>query len=266
MFKRFYRSFAAVLPQCCRNFAAVLPQCCRSLAAILPQFCRNCLVTRSFAACSFAAVLPQLFGHTQFCRTQFCRMQFCRNFVANVMQFCCSFAAILPQPFGRSFAAALLQQCCRSNVAAVLPQSFGHTQCCRKFCRNVAAMLPQFCRNSVAILTQLRCNFIAMLPQFCRNVAQFCCMFAAVLAHFGGIWVRSEVLFREGPNSNVLHGMETLVISQFDYDKINAFQIRIFRKILSIKNSYWSRVTNDTVMNTANTRAQNIDKTIEITP
>ena len=33
-----------------------------------------------------------------------------------------------------------------------------------------------------------------------------------------------------------------------------------------IKHSFWSHVTNDTVMNTANTRAQDIDETIEVTP
>ena len=64
----------------------------------------------------------------------------------------------------------------------------------------------------------------------------------------------------------VLYGMESLVISQSDYDKIDAFQNRIFRKVLNIKHSYWSHVTNATVMNTANTRANNIDKNIEIVP
>ena len=61
-------------------------------------------------------------------------------------------------------------------------------------------------------------------------------------------------------HSKVLYGMETLVISQSDYDKFDVFQVRIFRKILNIKHCFWSHVTNDTVMNTANTRAQNIDK------
>ena len=60
--------------------------------------------------------------------------------------------------------------------------------------------------------------------------------------------------------------MESLVISQSDYDKIGAFQNIIFRKILNIKHSYWSHVTNATVMNTANNRATNIDKNIEIVP
>ena len=68
-------------------------------------------------------------------------------------------------------------------------------------------------------------------------------------------------------HSKILYGMETLVISQSDYDKNDAFRVRIFRKILNIKHSFWSHVTNETVMNTANTKAQqNIDKTIEITP
>ena len=66
-------------------------------------------------------------------------------------------------------------------------------------------------------------------------------------------------------HSKVLYGMETLHNSQYDYDTIDAFQVRIFRNILNIKPSFWSHVTNDTVMNTANNRDQNIDKTIEIT-
>ena len=67
-------------------------------------------------------------------------------------------------------------------------------------------------------------------------------------------------------HSKVLYCMETLVISQSDYDKVAAFQIRIFRKILNIKHSYWSHVTNDTVMRTADNRAQHINKNIDITP
>ena len=67
-------------------------------------------------------------------------------------------------------------------------------------------------------------------------------------------------------HSKVLYGMESLVISQSDCDKIDAFQNRIFRNILNIKHSYWSHVTNATVINTANHRARNIDKTIEIIP
>ena len=55
--------------------------------------------------------------------------------------------------------------------------------------------------------------------------------------------------------------MESLVISQSDYDEIDAFQNRIFRNILNIKHSYWSHVTNATVMNTANDRANNINET-----
>ena len=67
-------------------------------------------------------------------------------------------------------------------------------------------------------------------------------------------------------HSKVPYGMETLVISQSDYDKIDAFQTRIFRTIVNIKHSYWSHVTNDTVMRTANNRAQHINKNIDITP
>ena len=60
--------------------------------------------------------------------------------------------------------------------------------------------------------------------------------------------------------------METFVIPQSDYDKIDALQIRIFRTILNIKHSYWPYVTNDTVMKTANNRAHHLDKNIDITP
>ena len=60
--------------------------------------------------------------------------------------------------------------------------------------------------------------------------------------------------------------METLVISQSDYDEIDAFQIRIFRKTFNIKQSFWSHITNDTVLRAANNRAQHIDKHIVITP
>lgn len=66
--------------------------------------------------------------------------------------------------------------------------------------------------------------------------------------------------------SKALYGMRTFVISQSDYDKIDAFQIIVLRKIPNIKHSFRSQVTNDTVMNTANNRAQNIEQTIGITP
>ena len=67
-------------------------------------------------------------------------------------------------------------------------------------------------------------------------------------------------------HSKIFCGMAALIVSQSDYDNIDAFQVRIFRTTLNIKLSFWSHVTNDTVMNTANNRAQNIDKTIDITP
>ena len=60
--------------------------------------------------------------------------------------------------------------------------------------------------------------------------------------------------------------METLVISQSGYDNIDAFQTKIFRTTFHIKHSYRSHVPNDTVMRTANNRAQYIDKNIDITP
>ena len=67
-------------------------------------------------------------------------------------------------------------------------------------------------------------------------------------------------------NSKVLYGTETLVTAQSDYNKLDAFQIRIFRKMLRIKHSYWSHVKNEEVMNTAKERAAHFDKNIEIIP
>ena len=67
-------------------------------------------------------------------------------------------------------------------------------------------------------------------------------------------------------HSKLLYGMEALVISQSGYDKIDAFQVRIFRKVPKKEHSYWPHVTNDTVMQTANNRAQYINKNIDITP
>ena len=57
-------------------------------------------------------------------------------------------------------------------------------------------------------------------------------------------WEKTPVTLKWKPRvldaiirSKVPYGMETLVISQSDYDKIDAFQIRIFRKPLNIKHS-----------------------------
>ena len=73
-------------------------------------------------------------------------------------------------------------------------------------------------------------------------------------------------VFDAAMHSKVLYGTETFVISKFVYDKIGVFQVRILGKIPNIKHSFWSHVTNDTVMHIANARAQNINKTIEVTP
>ena len=66
--------------------------------------------------------------------------------------------------------------------------------------------------------------------------------------------------------TNVLCGMETFPTAQPDYDKIYAFQIRIVRIILNTKHPYWSRVSNNTVSETVNTRAQNTNDNENITP
>eukprot|EP00972_Heterocapsa_arctica_P105538 15548666-Heterocapsa_arctica.AAC.1 len=56
--------------------------------------------------------------------------------------------------------------------------------------------------------------------------------------------------------SKLLYGLEALSISPSDSDKLNAFQNKGLRKILGIKHSYWSRVSNKDIMIQANYRAR----------
>eukprot|EP00972_Heterocapsa_arctica_P013816 2037709-Heterocapsa_arctica.AAC.1 len=56
--------------------------------------------------------------------------------------------------------------------------------------------------------------------------------------------------------SKLLYGLETLSLTDTDISKLDALQIRGLRKILGIKHSYWSRVSNTYIMIQANNRAR----------
>eukprot|EP00972_Heterocapsa_arctica_P014675 2161559-Heterocapsa_arctica.AAC.1 len=56
--------------------------------------------------------------------------------------------------------------------------------------------------------------------------------------------------------SKLLEGLEALSLTDANIYKLGAFQIRGLRKILGIKHSYWSRVSNKDIMIQANDRAR----------
>eukprot|EP00972_Heterocapsa_arctica_P106005 15614203-Heterocapsa_arctica.AAC.1 len=53
-----------------------------------------------------------------------------------------------------------------------------------------------------------------------------------------------------------LYGLETLILTESDREKLDAFQFRGLRTIIGIKHSFWSRVTNKGIMIQANFRAR----------
>jgi hypothetical protein len=54
--------------------------------------------------------------------------------------------------------------------------------------------------------------------------------------------------------SKLLYGLESASLTKAEYERLNAFQIKALRKMLGIKHSYRSHVSNQTVMETANLR------------
>jgi hypothetical protein len=60
--------------------------------------------------------------------------------------------------------------------------------------------------------------------------------------------------------AKVLYGLEAIPFTERDCAKLDAFQYRGLRKILQIKHPYWSRVKNETVLQTANQLARTDDK------
>eukprot|EP00972_Heterocapsa_arctica_P091643 13517548-Heterocapsa_arctica.AAC.1 len=56
--------------------------------------------------------------------------------------------------------------------------------------------------------------------------------------------------------SKLLYGLEALSLTETDHSKLDAFQIRGLRKILGVKHSYLSRVSNKDIMIQVNNRAR----------
>jgi hypothetical protein len=63
--------------------------------------------------------------------------------------------------------------------------------------------------------------------------------------------------------AKLLYGLTSIPLTQADCNKIDAFQMRGLRKILKIKHPYWSRISNNTILQTANQRLDPKAKKIE---
>ena len=53
-------------------------------------------------------------------------------------------------------------------------------------------------------------------------------------------------------NSKLLYGLESASLTNAEYERLDAFQIKALRKMLGITHSYHSHVSNEVVMQTAN--------------
>ena len=85
-----------------------------------------------------------------------------------------------------------------------------------------------------------------------------------------GVVKKLDLLWRRAPVSlkwklriynavivnRVLYGLETIPLTQADDDKLDAFHYRGLRKLLRIKHSFWSRISNKEVIKRANERAK----------
>jgi len=54
--------------------------------------------------------------------------------------------------------------------------------------------------------------------------------------------------------SKLLYGLESASLTNAEYERLDAFQIKVLRKMLGITHSYRSHVSNKVVMETANLR------------
>jgi hypothetical protein len=54
--------------------------------------------------------------------------------------------------------------------------------------------------------------------------------------------------------AKLLYGLKCIPLTQADCNKIDAFHMRGFRKTLKIQHPYWPRVSNNTLLQTANQR------------
>ena len=55
-------------------------------------------------------------------------------------------------------------------------------------------------------------------------------------------------------SSKLLYGLESASLTNAEYDRLDSFQIKALRKILGIKHSYHSHISNEVVMQKANQR------------
>ena len=55
-------------------------------------------------------------------------------------------------------------------------------------------------------------------------------------------------------SSKLLYGLESASLTKAEYERLNSFQIKALRKVLGIKHSYHSHVSNEVVMQRANQR------------
>ena len=60
--------------------------------------------------------------------------------------------------------------------------------------------------------------------------------------------------------SKLLYGLESASLTNAEYERLDAFQIKALRKMLGMKHSYHSHVSNEVVMQTANLRINNINR------
>ena len=55
-------------------------------------------------------------------------------------------------------------------------------------------------------------------------------------------------------SSKLLYGLESASLTEAEYERLDSFQMKTLRKILGIKHSYHSHISNEVVMQRANQR------------
>ena len=83
----------------------------------------------------------------------------------------------------------------------------------------------------------------------------------ATLNKFGLFWKKAPVsttwklrVHDAVITSELLYGLESASLTNADYERLDAFQIKVLRKMLGVKHSYHSHVSNEVVMQRGNQR------------
>jgi hypothetical protein len=90
------------------------------------------------------------------------------------------------------------------------------------------------------------------------------------IANTGEVLSKLDMFWRKAPvsttwklrvhdaviTSKLLYGLESASLTKSDLARLDAFQVRALRKILNIPHPYFSRISNSTVMETANQRLE----------